>query len=360
MLFVMPFQRGSHGAVVTILGLLVGCSGGSGTPTVGGRSGTAGTTGAGSGGSDVGGATGAGGTTGVIGTGDGGAAGSADGGSTSSGGAGGTAGSSAAGGAAGVVGGGGTAVGGSAAGGGAAGSGAVKKSGYVYVMQDQPTAAPATAQTLAFFSVDNSNTDTSTCPPTTAEECKLSCSPGATFPTNHYAGAVSISGLLSPVTLNWSPFSAPNNYASSYAAPLWTTSTPATLTVTGSDAVPAFTMGLTFPNPISITAPVATIGYRPDSKSYAISKTGALNIAWTGGVDGQVMVSIYSDSIRIVCAVDAAKGAVTVPANLMALLGATGTFSAIGANHADRTVGDWSMHFLAWSIRDEGTATFSN
>jgi hypothetical protein len=169
--------------------------------------------------------------------------------------------------------------------------------------------------------------------------------------------------LLSPVTLTYGTPVATSYMSTPAASYLWTASRPATVTVTGSADVPAFTLGLTAPNPITLTTPLSTLG--ATGSTYSISKAGALNVVWTGGVEGTVTVDLTTGTaqttmVTITCAVDASKGMVTIPATFMAKLGASGGFTAGVTSYADKTVGDWLMHFQASTLKDNGAATFSN
>ncbi|HEX3697970.1 MAG TPA: hypothetical protein VH374_21530 [Polyangia bacterium] len=173
------------------------------------------------------------------------------------------------------------------------------------------------------------------------------------------AGNVTVTGLAMDVPLTY--HATPGSYISAaYSGYLWTSSHPATVVVTGSADVPAFTLNVTAPNPISVTSPSAQ-----SNSTYTISRGSALAVTWTGGVEGMVTVGVSSGTtatgqISISCSVDAATGAVTVPAPFMAKLGATGGFSAGVTNVTNKTIGDWLMHFQAGTSKDEGTATFTN
>jgi hypothetical protein len=397
----MNISRVRTGAILAVMGLLAGCGGGSSPAASGGKGGGhAGATGMGG---AVGGATGVGGTTGAAG---------AQGGTTGLGGAtalGGSAGGSAGSGVAGVSGGagggpatagkggttpaggaggstpaaggkGGAAAGGSAGGAnGAGGAGSANKKIGIIIVEEtaQTLALPAPVGTTTIiasggqasfgFTAGGDN-----CPSMTSGDCQVfECAPQpATTPTpvtQLKAGDVSITGLLTtPLALNWGGISGTlTSYMSApIASYLWTASRPATVTVTGSADVPAFTMGLTAPNPIAITSP-AVSGSEVSGNTYTISKAGALNVTWTGGVDGMVSVDLTtgtaaSGQVNIHCSLDASSGMVTVPANFMAKLGASGGFTAGVTSFADKNVGDWLMHFQASTVKDNGAATFTN
>jgi hypothetical protein len=383
------------GAILAVLGLLAGCGGGSSPAASGGKGGGhAGTTGVGG---SVGGATGLGGTTGAAGA-QGGAPGlggaAAVGGSAgtgmagANGGAGGTTavggkGGAAAGGttSAGGAGGSTTAAGGkggAAAGGsnGAGGAGAANQKIGIIIVEEtaQTLTLPAPVGTTTIIASGGQasfgfSSGGDNCPSTTAGDCQVfECAPTTTTtPTQLKAGDVTITGLLTtPLPLKWGGISGTlTSYMSdAIASYLWTASRPATVTVTGSADVPAFTMGLTAPNPISITSP-AVSGSGVSGNTYTISKAGALNVTWTGGVEGMVTVDLTtgtsaSGQVNIHCALDASKGTVTIPANFMAKLGASGGFTAGVTSFADKNVGEWLMHFQASTVKDQGTATFTN
>jgi hypothetical protein len=147
--------------------------------------------------------------------------------------------------------------------------------------------------------------------------------------------------------------------SANYSSYLWTSSRQATVVVTGSADVPAFTMNLTAPNPITVTSPL------PGSDmAYTISRSSDLVVTWSGGVDGSVQVGISSNSSgatkSITCNVDAAKGTVTVPASLMSGFTSPGGFVAGAGSSATKNVGDWLMEFQAEQQTGSGSATFTN
>jgi|GEM_PF-2286176 len=394
----MSILRVRTGAVLTMLGLVAGCSGG-GTPGTGGKSasagganGLAGANGAGGTQGAAGGNGGAGGAIATGGTAAGGAAGGSAGaagstvgvGGTTVGSAGGKGGSPLAGAGGSVVGAGGS-LGGkgesnaSGAGGTPSGAGGVgtrdKKVGIVIVSQSAivlhpaPAGASVASGAQASFSVSAGTTDD--CPTTTSGDCQaVECAPMAnptsSTATQYQAGDVSITGLLqSPLVLTYGINGLKSYMSTPTMSYLWTASRLATVTVTGSANVPAFTLGLTAPTPVTLTAPLGTPG--TTGTTYTISKAGPLNVAWTGGVEGSVTVDLISGTtqtgraqIQIHCSVDASKGMVTVPATFMTKLGASGFFTAGVTSIADKNVGDWLMYFQASTLMDSDSATFTN
>jgi hypothetical protein len=200
-----------------------------------------------------------------------------------------------------------------------------------------------------------------TCTSTTVGDCqRFNCSSGTSTPQSLVqAGNVTITGLAHDVSLTFMP--AQSGYMSSaYGSALWTSSTPATVVVTGSADVPAFSMSIVAPNPIVVTTPLVGAG-----STYSLSRAGDLAVKWTGGVEGSVTVSLTSSnapggSVTISCAVDAAKGQITVPATFMSGLGTSGSFSAGVTTAATKTVNDWLMEFQASTMKDQGTVTFTN
>ncbi len=205
-------------------------------------------------------------------------------------------------------------------------------------------------------------TGSSSCTSVTSGDCQLfTCTPGSSTPGTDLvqAGSITVTGLATSVSLSY--MAAQSGYMSSaYGSYLWTASTPATVVVTGSVDVPAFTMSVVAPNPIVVTSPLAQGG-----STYAISRATPLAVTWTGGVEGSVTVSLASNTgpngqVSISCSVDAGMGKVTVPESFMAELGTSGSFSAGVTNVATKNVDDWLMDFQASTTGAQGTATFSN
>ena len=204
----------------------------------------------------------------------------------------------------------------------------------------------------------------SSCDVTTQGDCQLFVCTAASNPTPTLlqAGTVTITGLAMDVPLNLMQGTAGASYTSAnYSSYLWTSSRQATVVVTGSADVPAFTMNLTAPNSITVTSPL------PGSDmAYTISRSSDLVVTWSGGVDGSAQVNISSNSSGattssvITCNVDAAKGTVTVPASLMSGFTSPGGFGAGVTNSATKTVGDWLMEFQAEQQTGSGSATFTN
>lgn len=206
----------------------------------------------------------------------------------------------------------------------------------------------------------------SSCTPTTQGACQLyTCTTSSDSnvdpATLVQAGDVTIKGLGSDLVLPY--MSAQSGYFTSSQGYLWTSSKAATVTVSGSAQVPAFSLGVTTPNPITVTSPVAQIG--STGSTYTISRSGDLAVTWTGGVDGTVNVSLSSSdapagSASITCMVAANAGTVTVPAAFMSQLGTTGGFVAGVTSYTSDNVGDWLMLFEASSSSAQGVATFTN
>jgi hypothetical protein len=205
------------------------------------------------------------------------------------------------------------------------------------------------------------------CPaPTTVGACQLypACTTSATAGTKVDAGTVTVTGLAtSPVALNHISATDSGYISMSYSSYLWTTSTPATVTVGGSGSVPAYTMNVTAPHPIAITAPAPT-GTATTGPTYAFPKSSDLVVTWTGGVEGQVVIGLSTMNVTpassIVCSVAASAGTVTVPARLMSGFGATAGFSASVSTSATKNVNDWLMDFQATAAAAAGTVTFAN
>lgn len=190
-------------------------------------------------------------------------------------------------------------------------------------------------------------------------ECETDTATETGTTENYEAGDVTITGLAADIQLVFDPT------LTSYMSPassslLWTTSQEARVTVSGSSSVPAFTLDLIAPNPISVTAPT------PGSDStYAISRATALEVTWSGGVEGFVTTNLSSQAeegiqVTIGCVVDAAEGRVTVPASFMEKLGSSGGFAAGVTSVETTNVQDWLMQFQASTLQNVGTATFTD
>jgi hypothetical protein len=142
---------------------------------------------------------------------------------------------------------------------------------------------------------------------------------------------------------------------------LWNSSHPVTVAVTGSTDVPAFTIDLVAPHPITLTAPPK------QSSDYTFSRSTDMVVQWTGGVEGTVDVELSSQNsagtqvvLEAYCSVAASKGTATVPATLLSKLPASVSISITVINTASKDVGDWSMTFGAAMPALDTTATLSN
>lgn len=212
------------------------------------------------------------------------------------------------------------------------------------------------------------------CDVTTEGDCQLFVCPmpssipanGPPPPPSYQAGTVTMTGLavdIPPLGLN-----PQGEYQSStYSDYLWSSSRLATVTVTASADVPAFTMSLTAPSPISVTSPIfagATASYY----YYVISRSSDLVVTWSGGVDGTAQL-VLQDSVpstatsthKITCNVDAATGTVTVPASLMPgfYSNALGVFYIRLFSSATQNIGDWLMEFEADVSIGWGSVSFT-
>lgn len=370
---------------LAVLGLSApGCGSSSGGSGSGGAAGQSAVGGHGSGGAaggssgSVGGAGGSiagGGTAGQTGaageTGGGGAAGS-DASTTGGSGGGVPAGGGGAGGTApsatgGVGGGGGTTAGNGGAAGGSSGTPgkvgvvALTESTMMYVIPEIGATTIIASGAAATYSVVT--TPSSGCPTTTAGACQLytACSTSGSS-TTVSAGTVTVTGLAtSPFTLG--TVAQTGGYVSTaYTSYLWTTAVPATVTVGGSANVPAYDMTINTPNPITLTAPVAS-NSGPSGPSYIFPKSSDLVVTWTGGVQGLVVIGVSSTGTpgqTVSCSVAASVGTVTIPASLLSGLGTTGGFSASVSTSATKMVNDWLMEFQATTGAAVGTVTFTN
>jgi hypothetical protein len=136
------------------------------------------------------------------------------------------------------------------------------------------------------------------------------------------AGAITVTGGASPVTLL--PQS-PGTGASA-GSPVSYTRADATALAPGSvvtiaaagDTVPAFTLSLPLPSAITWTQPAS-----PDSP-WAIDSSRDLDLAWTGGTTGSVLIGILQNAgpstIEVDCTFAASASGGSIPASLLAYL----------------------------------------
>jgi hypothetical protein len=117
-----------------------------------------------------------------------------------------------------------------------------------------------------------------------------------------------------------------------------------TVNVTGSADVPAYSMQLTTPTPVTPTAPVL-------DSSFTVSRSTDLEVSWTGGVEGTVQFNLSAmeaaDSYTITCNAAASAGSLTVESEALA-----GLTDQVGVSLGQyvgvtQTVEDWSMVFEA-------------
>lgn len=247
---------------------------------------------------------------------------------------------------------------------------AVQKFGNVILSESSASMSVAgmsmtvvSAAAVAAFHIDHGN---NCVPSVTLGGCEyFDCSASQSSVTRDYlfAGTVTIDGLDTAMPLSFN--SDTKLYMSSaYTSFLWNSSRPVTLTVTGSSDIPAFTLSTTAPNPIVVTSPLPD-GSAGTLVAYSVSRASDLVVTWSGGVDGEVMVTMGGGSEaeaskQIVCTVGATKGTLSVPASLLRKLGGTPNFGVTVRSLVWKTVGDWVMGFEAYAQRDPGTITFTD
>lgn len=190
-----------------------------------------------------------------------------------------------------------------------------------------------------------------TCTPSFLGDCTLyPCGkvPVGAIMTTYEAGMVSIAGFAMPISFLYDQ----GFYGSAtFAAPLWTASTPLTAQVTGSTSVPAMTLEVIAPTPITVVAPVAAAGMPLE-----ISKGTDLVIKWTGGVEGNSTIYLTNDEgsgvdRSIQCFAAASLGTLTVPTAFLASLGTKGSFRAGVINVTTRGLGEWAGKFFAKTMK---------
>jgi len=362
---------GGHGGGAGAVGAAGGAAGGA-SGAVGGAGGAV------AGGGGAGGAiTGGGGATGL----GGGSAGAAGGAPAAGGAAGASVASGGAGG--GVTGQGGTAAGGTTASSGGAGGASLGAGGTGGTASGTPAKVAIVIASESTVKADyglgqgvtttmagegaatftqTTSPSTNNCPGTTVGPCQvyLNCMASSATTTVLDGGTVTISGLTGgPLTLARISASAGYYSISSY---LWTTPTLATVTVGGTADVPAYTMSVTTPSPITLTAPTSTT-YNAAGPIFSVSRTADLVVTWTGGTNGQVSVDLESTSpaAEAACTADASAGTLTIPASILANFGGTTGMGVGVTTVTTKNTGDWLMEFEAQQTPISGsTITFTN
>jgi hypothetical protein len=241
------------------------------------------------------------------------------------------------------------------------GSPTTKKFGQLSLTQgvvDQPVVGTIITAAVASFEIEGTGDSCQSLQ--TLGDCQFyQCQNAATAGKYLSAGNVSITGLASALTIPYMNAALGYQY-SGWGSYLWNSSRPVTAVVTGSADVPAFTLDLVAPNPITLTAPTKSSG------DYSFPRGTDLAVRWTGGVEGSVVVVLANKNggvtqfLEASCSVDASKGTATVPAALLAKLPASVSLEITVVNSASKDVQDWSMTFGAIMPTLEATATLTN
>lgn len=174
------------------------------------------------------------------------------------------------------------------------------------------------------------------------------------------AGDVTITGLSEEVVLSsddmgsYTPASAMARY--------WEGGETVVASAPGSDEVPAFSVELTAPSAVSLTAPELD----PLGSPLSVSRAEPFEVAWTDGADGTITVMLTDAandeelSRMITCIVPTSEGGVTIHDSLLADFGDEGAISASISATGNTTVEDWSLSISASATLAAGSVEFTD
>jgi hypothetical protein len=192
------------------------------------------------------------------------------------------------------------------------------------------------------------------CTTTTINECiRVTCpltgvmsQPTPAAVTHLDAGMVTVGGLLQEITLERDE--ATGDYEASAFTRYWMGGESATLEVTGSEQVPAFTAELVVPSDVTISSPVPG-----GNGMYSVSLGEDLVLEWEGEGAGSVSLGL-SDAgsstttfSSISCLAPASFGSLSVNQPLLEGLGASGVINVQLLSTMTQDVDDWTIHFTA-------------
>jgi len=169
------------------------------------------------------------------------------------------------------------------------------------------------------------------------------CGPAATGYQS--AGAITIAGLRSPVTLTPG---AMNKYgAYSATAALYGSGEHATVSASGAD-VGAFTATLTTPRRATATSPI--VG---DNDTLAIPRAHDFTATWTATPDPIMVDVVGADGDALSCRFDGSAGSGTVPASALAMLSpGRGGYETFALTDTVVTAGDWDVTIRSYFLAD--------
>ena len=160
--------------------------------------------------------------------------------------------------------------------------------------------------------------------------------------TRPHAGTVSVNGGSERVTLM------PNETG---IYPIVTNSETSlfdggeTLTIAAAGAsAPAFSVDLTAPHAIELTAPELPAAPSP----WGVDRTSDIELEWDGG-QGQVEAVFFSASGHVSCVYDAEDRAATIPAAAIGSLEGSGTFSVSVIDRGTLELAGWQLTITATS-----------
>ncbi len=254
---------------------------------------------------------------------------------------------------------------GGSGGGGEVKTGSISLTQSVLVVAALPDPIVSASITGAFTMTSTTEQAEIDCESTTVDSCTMTVcaipdgNGGSSTSVTVSAGDITVSGLRSTPAVAYNE--ATGIYSSTPTADyLWDESVEATVEATGSDDVPAFSMDLTLPDLITVTAPEADA-----LSNFAISRSSDLDVEWEGGGEGMVSVSLSGatndETIAISCVVPSDEGGVSVDASLLEPLPDTGAMSISATASATSDIGDdWMISFSGTNLGASGTTTVTD
>lgn len=260
-------------------------------------------------------------------------------------------------------------------GGGDAPSGDTVKSGVIALSQqslsvlDQVVTSTTAFASFSIFTPGSSSADPDAlpCEVETVGSCTLSvCDtsdvsqdpPASGTSMQVSAGDVTIDGLAQELVLS---SEASGNYTPvTGMTALWEGGETVTASAPGSADVPEFSLEVSAPSDVSLTAPELDL-----LTPLAVSRSADLEFTWSEGEDGTVTVMISESmgddvSRSISCSVAATEGSVSVDASLLEDFTGQGALSAVITAAGQTTVDDWAISISASSSLASGLVEFGD
>lgn len=170
------------------------------------------------------------------------------------------------------------------------------------------------------------------------------------------AGSVKITGVTEDITLT---ANSDGEYTSAQAqGSRWFSGGETFIaSAPGSDAVPAFSIELTAPSALTVTAPELSL-----TTPVNASRSADFEVVWSDADEGNIALSMTDASEtdvdatvrQITCSVPASAGSVVIDASLLSGFGDSAMVNATIADSVTMTVEDWSLAFSVSSTAASG------